>query len=94
MHITTSLIALGLNADNEPACLMLLPESLPENALDLTKIESATLTDLSLDLHLTDQTVSIMDLTDACRGAALRGLPLIVLDPGKEYECLIEIKQG
>lgn len=94
MQITTSFLALGLNADNEPACLMLLPESLPENAIDLTKIESATLTNLSLDLKLGAETVSIMDLTDACRGAALRGLPLVVLDPGNEYECLIEIKQG
>lgn len=93
MVIDHSLISVGMNEAGAPVCLIIVPESFPDDDVDVTRITGASMNGELLTLEQDGQHVTITDLTPALVEEINSGLPLILIDNTRQYERLIEIKK-
>jgi hypothetical protein len=86
-------LALGLNADNNPACVILMPESFYSDEIDVVTITGATLHSKNLNLNIGDEVMVLQDIPQSCLEAILMNCPLVVIDNERQYENLFSISR-
>jgi hypothetical protein len=86
-------LALGFNVENNPACVILMPESFYSDEIDVVNISGATLVDKDLKLSIGDQVMVLHNIPESCLEAILMNCPLVVIDNERQYENLFPISR-
>ena len=86
-------LALGFNAENNPACVILMPESFYSDDIDVVTITGATLDGKNLNLSIGDDVMVLEDIPQSCLEAILMNCPLVVIDNERQYENLFSISR-
>lgn len=86
-------LALGFNSENNPACVILMPESFYSDEIDVATITGATLVGKNLNLNVGDEVMVLQDIPQSCLEAILMNCPLVVIDNERQYENLFSISR-
>lgn len=86
-------LALGFNSENNPTCVILMPESFYSDEIDVATITGATLVGKNLNLNVGDEVMVLQDIPQSCFEAILMNCPLVVIDNERQYENLFSISR-
>jgi len=86
-------LALGFNAENNPVCLIIMPESFYNHSIDVSLISAAEYKDHRMKLSYGNEELILNDISVACAEAIDLGCPLVVLNNSTRYESLIPISR-
>lgn len=86
-------LAIGFNSENDPVCLILMPESFYSESIDVNLIQGATFTENELLLTYGTAALILKELSVSCVEAINAGCPLVVIDNKSKYESLITINR-
>ncbi len=86
-------LALGFNSENNPVCLIIMPESFYNHSIDVSLIAAAEYNDSCLKLSYGSEQLILKDISVACAEAIDLGCPLVILNNTTRYESLIPISR-
>lgn len=90
MDVRNFSIGIGLNNEEVPVCLIISYDSLEKGGDIAIRADKARALGGDLYLSAGNEVLVLKDIEPQCEELILKGLPIVVIDPQREREILIE----